>query len=168
MYCIASQWRGRHRILTDQGVDVVLTHHSHVFQPVLKQGKSVVALSLGDFIFDLFWDTRLYRSAILNILFSYSDNDVSYEIHPIEFRKSYKAELLNEIKKKKYLSSLELLTEYEQKKFKNEYANRAQMERLNNIKLQYKKMAFFAMNFMKGNTLLKTKFVLSKLEKLFR
>lgn len=49
------------RLLVDAGAHLVLGHHPHVLQPVVKVGTSLVAFSLGNFLFDHNWtrDTRV-------------------------------------------------------------------------------------------------------------
>ena len=52
------------RKVVDAGAKIVLNHHTHVFQPVEHYKKSLIFYSLGDFMFDLFWDTALVRTAV--------------------------------------------------------------------------------------------------------
>ncbi|WP_417515014.1 CapA family protein [Marinobacter sp.] len=49
------------------GVRGVIGSHPHLFYEIWKQQKAVVAPSLGNFVFDLFWDSRLLKSGILDI-----------------------------------------------------------------------------------------------------
>jgi len=68
------------RKMVDLGVDIVLGHHSHVFQPVeIYEGK-VIAYSLGNFIFDM-WRPQHLHSGILDIEIS-QDNEIDVNIIP--------------------------------------------------------------------------------------
>ena len=60
------------RKLIESGALVVVGHHPHVFFEVEKVNNSIVAYSLGDFVFDLPWDKHLMRSGILDISFNTS------------------------------------------------------------------------------------------------
>lgn len=54
-----------YRAFADAGARCVLGHHSHVFQPVETAPRCVIAYSLGNFVFDLFWDLNTLESAVL-------------------------------------------------------------------------------------------------------
>lgn len=50
------------------GVRGIIGQHPHLFYPVwLEDNRTIAAPSLGNFVFDLFWDERLLKSAILDI-----------------------------------------------------------------------------------------------------
>ncbi|MFC4258495.1 CapA family protein [Marinobacter lacisalsi] len=49
------------------GVRGVIGSHPHLFYELWKNGNFVAAPSLGNFVFDLFWDWRLLKSGILDI-----------------------------------------------------------------------------------------------------
>lgn len=55
-----------HRMV-DEGATLVLGHHPHWFQPLEGRRSSLIAYSLGDLMFDLFWDPRSVKSAILHV-----------------------------------------------------------------------------------------------------
>ena len=154
------------KVLFDNGVDIILMHHTHVFQPVLQKGNNLLALNLGDFIFDLFWDKRLYTSAILEINISQS-GDVSHNIVPVRFSRNYRVELQGEknatsmIKKMKRLASSIVFDQDD----RNTYAE-AESQYWNEKWLQLKKLMFFIRNFFAGNTSLKYRFIASKLRKI--
>jgi len=52
--------------LLDRGVDVVLGHHSHTFQPVERDERGVICYSLGNFIFDM-WQKHNAESGIVEV-----------------------------------------------------------------------------------------------------
>jgi hypothetical protein len=53
--------------LCRSGIRGIIGSHPHLFYEIWRQEKAVVAPSLGNFVFDLFWDTRLLKSGILDI-----------------------------------------------------------------------------------------------------
>lgn len=74
--------------MADAGARVILGHHPHWFQRVEMVGPTLIAYSLGDFVFDLFWDARSVRSAVLDIRFS-REGVVGHQLHPIRFDRDY-------------------------------------------------------------------------------
>lgn len=54
------------RTLVEKGIDVVLGHHPHTFQPVEMYEDGVICYSLGNFIFDM-WMTNNVESGIVEI-----------------------------------------------------------------------------------------------------
>lgn len=48
------------------GASIVLVHHSHIFQPVLRSNNALIATGLGNFFFDLLWHHALTTSAVLS------------------------------------------------------------------------------------------------------
>lgn len=67
--------------LIDKGVDIVLGHHSHVFQPVEFYHGKIIAYSLGNFIFDM-WRDENKRTGIIEILIN-PNNEISVKIIPL-------------------------------------------------------------------------------------
>tara|TARA_R110002124_G_scaffold143084_1_gene307915 strand:+ start:143 stop:1135 length:993 start_codon:yes stop_codon:yes gene_type:complete len=51
----------------EYGVRAIVGSHPHLFYEVERDGDFVCAYSLGNFVFDLCWDTRLLKSGILDI-----------------------------------------------------------------------------------------------------
>lgn len=64
------------------GVRGVIGQHPHLFYPVWQERSTIVAPSLGNFIFDLCWDQRLLSSGILDL--TISQNMLSWKVWPIE------------------------------------------------------------------------------------
>lgn len=66
------QIKTAHR-LSDKGADIILGHHSHMFQPVEQYSNGIIAYSLGDFTFYT-WDEYWATSGILEITVSDGNN----------------------------------------------------------------------------------------------
>lgn len=71
------------RRLIEYGARIVVGHHPHVFFEVEKLEGCVLAYSLGDFVFDLPWDSRLRKSGILDICISTNGSIDSVFIWPL-------------------------------------------------------------------------------------
>lgn len=54
------------RLLADEGASLILGHHPHVIQGIESYNKSIIAYSLGNFVFDV-WQKRLRQSCILSV-----------------------------------------------------------------------------------------------------
>lgn len=68
------------RTLVEKGIDVVLGHHPHTFQPVEMYEGGVICYSLGNFIFDM-WMTNNVESGIVEIDTEAVDVDVTTTIN---------------------------------------------------------------------------------------
>lgn len=55
------------RLLVENGATLVLGHHPHVLQPVERIGNSLVAYSLGNFLFDQDWTAETRVGGILDL-----------------------------------------------------------------------------------------------------
>ncbi len=53
------------RRIVDAGATLVLGHHPHVLQGWERRGGALIAYSLGNFMFDMNWESRLRRTALL-------------------------------------------------------------------------------------------------------
>jgi len=72
--------------VADAGVDVVLGHHSHTFQPVEHVDESVVGYSLGNFVFDM-WRPDNAESGILEVAFdANATDDPDLSVTPVRTR----------------------------------------------------------------------------------
>jgi poly-gamma-glutamate synthesis protein (capsule biosynthesis protein) len=76
------------RALIDEGARVVLGHHSHVFQPVVRYRGGLIAYSLGNAVFDLFWHRPLVESALLRIQLE-RDSEPAFDLVPVRFCPDY-------------------------------------------------------------------------------
>lgn len=57
------------RRLAEAGVHLIIGHHPHVLQPVERIGDTLVAYSLGNFLFDQDWTTGTRTGGILDLSF---------------------------------------------------------------------------------------------------
>jgi gamma-polyglutamate biosynthesis protein CapA len=71
------------RWLIDNGVDVVLGHHPHVFQPIEKYRGGLIIYSMGNFIFDLFWRRDYIESAIARVAVA-EGGDIDATLVPVQ------------------------------------------------------------------------------------
>lgn len=129
------------------GANFIIGHHPHIFYPVEVENNFLSAPSLGNFVFDLCWDDRLTRSGILHL-------DLGKDVFaafftPIQLtgngipKPSGNKELL---KPGTFIP----------------YVNGADFS-----SMELKKVKYFIKNYFFGNTLLKTKFITSKLVRKF-
>ena len=141
--------------IVSAGATLVLGHHPHWFQPVERVGRALIAYSLGDFVFDLFWDRRLVESALLSV-----DMDetgvVEHRLIPVRFNRDYRVRRQSSRAAKRFLAELE----------KNGCALSSGAK---NCPAQppprgdvLRKFAYFLTNFHRGNTREKTQFVMGK------
>ena len=68
--------------LVDAGVTGVIGSHPHLFYKVWKKGNSIIAPSLGNFVFDLCWDKRLLKTGILEV--QIDQDAVKAKVWPVE------------------------------------------------------------------------------------
>lgn len=79
--------------LIEAGANVFIGHHPHVFQPIERYGKGIILYSLGNFIFDLFWDERFAHSGIVEIRLS-TKKKPEVKIYPVSINKLCQPELI--------------------------------------------------------------------------
>lgn len=79
------------RALIDAGADVVLGHHSHIFQAVEPYRHGLIFYSLGNFVFDTVWEELSPLSAIARIVLEkhVDGRRVEYELVPVRINKKY-------------------------------------------------------------------------------
>lgn len=139
--------------MVDAGATVVLGHHPHWFQPVERVGRALIAYSLGDFVFDLFWDRRLVESAILSVDVD-SSGVVDHRLYPIRFDSDYRVRLQEQSRARSFLDDVSrrehLLT---MPRPDSPRADKSEALR---------KLAYFLSVYHRGHTSLKTRFLLRK------
>jgi len=119
------------RKIVDQGADIILGHHSHVFQPVeLYKGK-VIAHSLGNFIFDM-WRLENRIGGILEILI-YENLEFSVKIIPI-IQTDYKVEY--------YEKHTEKMNDLIVEKIESSFTREEYKKKLNKKKKQHNREVF--------------------------
>ncbi len=130
--------------LVNMGVRGVIGTHPHLFYEVWKQKDSIAAPSLGNFVFDLFWDPRLLASGILDIELS-KDCISSCRIWPVT---------ISDCSGKPVLSGDPVVIENQSKLYDlGENMNGEQL----------RKIIKFIKDFPKGNKSLKRQFIVKKL-----
>lgn len=151
------------RNLIDAGARVVLGHHSHVFQPVEKWKEGIICYSLGDFIFDMFWDPLLIESAVLKITMKKKEI-VDVSIFPVFFSKQYEISTFSDQFRRMFVNRIhkvrKAISMYDSALYHAQFEN--QIRRLEKIH-PLQKWVFFVGHFFKGDTMLKTKFINKKL-----
>lgn len=68
--------------LIDAGVNLLLGHHSHVFQPVELYKGGVIAYSLGNLLFDM-KDKRVHPTALLKMVWDQTSEQVPWRVHKL-------------------------------------------------------------------------------------
>ena len=149
-----------HAMIT-AGATLVLGHHPHWFQPVERVGRALIAYSLGDFVFDLFWDRRLVESAILSVELD-SAGVVEHRLIPVRFDTDYQLRLQTDREAKRFLGKIgENARFLSRSQGTSPMAPVARGEAL-------RKLAYFLSVFHRGNTSQKARFVFGKIRNTIR
>lgn len=127
--------------LRDAGVRGVIGCHPHLFYEVWKGDHFIAAPSLGNFVFDLPWDERLLKSGILEI--ELSENTLSAQIWPVYLDKDGTLPT----------PSTPIVVQDRVKLYDLGDSMKGE---------QFRKLAYFFKNYLKGNSRLKRKFILRK------
>jgi poly-gamma-glutamate synthesis protein (capsule biosynthesis protein) len=69
--------------LIDAGVDVIVGHHPHVVQDIWRYGDGIVFYSLGNFIFDQYWEDAVLTGLTLELSFI-GEKDWQVSLVPVE------------------------------------------------------------------------------------
>jgi gamma-polyglutamate biosynthesis protein CapA len=148
--------------MADAGANIILGHHSHVFQPVERYKNSIIFYSLGDFIFDLFWDAKLVKSAIAKIEIT-RGGDLHYDLIPTVLTRDYQVKLIPENENKTFLAHINAAARYLNKNSREYETIFKNMLSLQRKKLFLQKVSYFFLHFLKGETLLKLSFLYNKI-----
>lgn len=149
------------RRMVDAGAVLVLGHHPHVFQPVERVGNALIAYSLGDFVFDLFWDRRLVESALLHVRLD-AAGVVDHRITPVRLDRDYCVRVQSDRDAERFLRDLErnamLLHSGD--------ADTALVAQRRAVQaMQWRKLAYFLGSSLRGDRRRKAAFILSKLKR---
>ncbi len=87
--------------MVEAGVDIILGSHPHVVQGVETYKKSIIAYSLGNFVFSMNWTTSRY-STILQI-FIMEDGTMEFELIPIWIDDNFRPTIPNKHLKNRIL-----------------------------------------------------------------
>lgn len=130
--------------LSKIGVRGIIGAHPHLFYEVWRTNETVAAPSLGNFVFDLFWDSRLLKSGILDINLA-RDGIINCQVWPVSISEqggqptlTGKPQVLDD-RLKLYDLGPDMTGE------------------------QTRKLKKFFSDFMKGNVQLKSQFILKKI-----
>lgn len=69
------------KALVNSGATIILGTHPHVLQPIAVEGNSLIAYSLGNFIFDQMWSMPTRKSIILDLTLTFTDNTLTHINH---------------------------------------------------------------------------------------
>jgi poly-gamma-glutamate synthesis protein (capsule biosynthesis protein) len=146
------------RQFIDAGARCVLGHHSHVFQPVEQYKHGLIAYSLGNFVFDLFWDANTLKSAILSI--AMTAKQVDWNLVSTEFSPDYRVTMMPPRRSAAFGAALRDAAERMASLDEGQYAAAlSRYERHNALD----KAGYFLRNILRGNTRRKLHFLLLKL-----
>jgi poly-gamma-glutamate synthesis protein (capsule biosynthesis protein) len=146
-----------YRQFIDAGARCVLGHHPHIFQPIERYRDSLIAYSLGDFAFDLFWDTNATRSAILVVRITAASTEST--IVPAEFSRDYRVRKVSDSRAREFIRALDAHMLGKPLDDRAYAIALATYER----SLRYSKALYFLRNIGHGDIRNKTQFLLSKL-----
>lgn len=149
--------------LVDSGASVVLGHHPHVFQPVVRRRHGVIAYSLGDFYFGMFWNRLFTESAVVEFSLR-RDGLTEFTLTPTMITGDYAVTEMPPADSARFLDRqarhAAMLTELGADEYEREFERqRKAFTRQNAVA----KNRFFARNLLRGNVLLKGGFIAGKL-----
>jgi poly-gamma-glutamate synthesis protein (capsule biosynthesis protein) len=143
------------------GAALVLGHHPHWFQPVEKVGRALIAYSLGDLLFDLFWDRRLVEGAILSVDLD-EGGVVAHRLIPVRLDRDYRLRPQPDRVARRFLAELEENGRMLSGMRGDQAQTRSpRMEAL-------RKVAYFLSRFHRGDRSQKARFVMGKIAEAFR
>lgn len=131
--------------LADIGVRGVIGQHPHLFYPLWQHKGTVVAPSLGNFVFDLCWDPRLTSSGILDL--TIHQDQVSWKVWPIELTENG--------------ATPKIVGIAQESRHENDVVNLFDLGESMSGE-QTRKLRYFFRHLHEGNLGLKTKFILRK------
>jgi poly-gamma-glutamate synthesis protein (capsule biosynthesis protein) len=148
---------GLYKRFIEAGAHCVLGHHSHVFQPVQRHGHGLIAYSLGNFVFDLFWDAGTTESAIL--LLEMRSQGIDWRLLATRFSTAYRVLSAGTDGTAKLTAALEAAAD--QMQLLDEAQYRARLERHERHN-QRDKFVYFLRNMPRGHTGRKLHFLFEK------
>ena len=104
-YPSASQVVFAHK-LVDAGASLILGHHPHVLQGIERYNGSVIAYSLGNFVFDM-WQSPTRMSMVLKVHFV--NSKMEFEAIPAYINSSFQPALLEGVERQKCVAKLAAL-----------------------------------------------------------
>ncbi len=156
-----------YRQVIDAGANIVLGHHPHVFQPIERWNQGLIIYSLGNFIFDLFWNPLLFQSAVVVIEIEARDI-INIECIPVVMEMDYFVSTLNGEPKEEFLKQLRCASNLLEGLIPREYSKVFMKQKVELEKRQIvSKGSYFLRNFTKGQVYLKSQFLAQKLKNQF-
>lgn len=95
------------RRIVDSGARVVLGHHSHVLQGAEDYHGGCIVYSLGNFVFDMLWQERFRKSAIVS--FEFSRGGVSWGYRPVRINSFFQPVFLEDAALRSAVSEIQEL-----------------------------------------------------------
>jgi poly-gamma-glutamate synthesis protein (capsule biosynthesis protein) len=89
----------------DVGANVIIGAHPHVIEPMEIYGKGIVFYSLGNFIFDQFFDEDVKERLLVHMLID-EDNKLQFILIPLYTGSYGKLELADEVRREKILQEI--------------------------------------------------------------
>jgi poly-gamma-glutamate synthesis protein (capsule biosynthesis protein) len=129
--------------LGNAGVRGIIGSHPHLFYEVWQEGSTILAPSLGNFVFDLCWDQRMLQSGVLDIRIE--NGRTTAELHPVSIR-------ANGCLPTPQGPPVRVSSATSLYNLGDDMSGE-----------QWRKLKYFFTNILKGNTRLKTKFFIRKL-----
>lgn len=76
------------KLIIDNGADIIFGHHPHVVQPVQIYKNKIIMYSLGNFIFDLFWDKKARFGFVFQVEFE-NKSFIGFRLKPFFIKNDY-------------------------------------------------------------------------------
>ena len=134
--------------LREMGVSAIIGSHPHLFYEIEGSERFVAAYSLGNFVFDLCWDNRLLKSGILDLEFT--RNGISGRVWPVALGKDGSSPTPAG-------APVNLQATTRLYDLGERMANQ-----------QIRKVAYFALNFWRGRSAMKARFITGKLRQVLK
>lgn len=99
------------QLIAEAGAKLLIGHHPHVFQPLDFVNGCLVAYSLGDAIFDLFWDQQLIDTALVEFCLQGSESSWNYRYLPVKFSRKYQIEIMESDEADEFQANLEVASQ---------------------------------------------------------
>lgn len=93
------------RLLVDNGVDLVVGHHPHVVQDIEMYNGALIVYSLGNYIFDQYFDESVMTGVLLEVTFESDELTVRFIPHSSEANRA-QPDLLPYGRARSYLDAL--------------------------------------------------------------
>lgn len=145
------------RRMVGAGATVIVGHHPHYFQPIERRGRSLIAYSLGDFLFDLFWDDRAVESAILRISLE-REGVADFDLLPVRLDRDYRIRPLAPRRTDRFKSGV---TNWRSAVV--EGASQGERPAIAKVREYARKLRFFVENIYRGDVKAKIRFLTEKL-----